>query len=196
MRPIQIALLAVLLAACSLLSPPQPQPTKELLSSLPHAIPHGRTHNLGLLVLPTDAATAYDTARMAYTERPFQLGYFRDHEWAEPPAQMIHKLLTETLVRTNSFHSVVSPPDIVQSGYALRTRLLEMVQDYTRSPPVLRLSLRVELLAPAGRSIATREITIAEPMRQATPYAGVVAANVAVANALQEVADFVLENTR
>lgn len=196
MNLVVIVIAAALLAGCSLLSPPQPQPTKEVLSSLPRAVPHGRHHAVSLVILQPETSPAYDTTRMAYTERPFQLGYFRDHEWAEPPGQMIHALLTEILEQTGLFRSVLTPPDVARGGYVLRTRILALVQDYTKSPPILRLALRAELLGPSGQSIAEREITIQEPMRAPSPYAGVVAANSAVAKGLSDVAQFVLEHVR
>jgi cholesterol transport system auxiliary component len=183
-----------LLAGCSLFSPPQREPAKGVMSKLPEAIPHAYRRASALVVLPPDAGPAYDTMRMAYRERPYQLGYFRDHEWAEPPARMIHKLLVQTLEQTGRFRSVLTPPDISPGAYTLRSELLELVQDYAKSPPVLRLALRVELLAPAGQSVASREIAVEERMREAKPYAGVVAANSALATALLDVAHFVLEH--
>lgn len=196
MRPLRGVLAAALLAGCALLSPPQREPTKDVLSKLPDAILRERGHAGSLMVLRPEASPAYDTTRMAYTERPYQLGYFRDHEWAEPPAQMIQRLLTETLERTGLFRSVLTPPDLARAGYTLRSELLELVQDYTRSPPVARLALRVELLGPSGQSAAGRDIVLEERMRAATPYAGVVAANDALARALQDLAQFVLEHAR
>lgn len=196
MKPLHIAFAAALGAGCSLLSPPQPEPAKEVMGKLPDAIPHERRLAATLTVLPPNASPAYDTARMAYTKRPYQISYFRDHEWAEPPTQMIQKLMVRTLERTGAFRSVLTPPDITPGGYALRTEMVELVQDYTRSPPVLRLTLRIELLGPSGHSAASREIAVQETMREAKPYAGVVAANSALAKALQDLAYFVLEHAR
>lgn len=196
MRPFRAPLAAALLAGCALLSPPQPEPTKDVLSKLPDVNPHEHGRDGSVVVLRPNASPAYDTTRMAYTERPYQLGYFRDHEWAEPPAQMIQKLMIETLERTSFFRSVLTPPDTARAGYTVRTELLELVQDYTRSPPVTRLALRIELLGPAGQSLAIRDMAVEERMRSATPYAGVVAANNVLAQALQELAQFVLEHAR
>jgi cholesterol transport system auxiliary component len=68
------------------------------------------------------------------------------------------------------------------------------MQDFTSEPATLRLSLRLQLSDSAtGRLAATKEISVREPMQQKAPYAGVVAANEAVAKALQEAARFVLE---
>ena len=196
MRPFRAPLAAVLIASCALLSPPQREPAKELLSKLPNAIPYAYSQAGSLTILRPEASPAYDTAPMAYTERPYQLGYFRDHEWAEPPAQMIQKLLVETLEQTGFFRSVLTPPAIAPAGYTLRTEILELTQDYTRVPPLFRLALRVELLGPSGHSSASREIVIEEPMQAATPYAGVIAANNALARALQDAAELVVAHAR
>jgi cholesterol transport system auxiliary component len=133
---------------------------------------------------------------MAYMERPYQLGYFRDHEWAEPPAQMIQKLLVQTLEQSGSFRSVLTPPEIARAGYTLRTEVLQLMQDYTTAPPLFRLALRVELLGSSGHSLASREIVMEEPMQAATPYAGVIAANNALARALRDAAELVVAHAR
>jgi cholesterol transport system auxiliary component len=41
--------------------------------------------------------------------------------------------------------------------------------------------------------IATKELSVQEPMRDRTPYAGVVAANDAMANVLRELARFTVD---
>lgn len=184
------------LAGCALLSPPQPEPMKAVLSRLPDAIPHEHPRAITLAVLPPTASPAYETTHMAYSERRYQIGYFRDHEWAKLPAQMIYKLLVQTLERTGFFHAVLSPPEISPGGYTLRTQLLELIQDYTGSVPILRLTLRAELLGASGRSMASRDIDVQERIGGANPYAGVVAANAASAKALQDLAQFVLTHAR
>lgn len=196
MRPLGIVFGAAIIAGCSLLAPPQPEPVKAVLSQLPDIIPHAHFRAVSLVVVPPTASPAYATTRMAYSERRYQIGYFRDHEWAEPPAQMIDKLLIQTLEQTGSFRSVLSPPDIGPGEYTLRTELLELIQDYSRAGPVLRLVLRAELLGSSSRSVASTDIAVQEPIRERKPYAGVVAANAAVAKALQRVAEFVLGHAR
>jgi cholesterol transport system auxiliary component len=195
-RPLLPALAAVIFAGCSLLSPPQPEPTKAALTRLPDVIPHEHPHAVTLVVLVPMATATYDTTRMAYSERPYQIGYFRDHEWAEPPTQMIHKLLIQTLEQTGYFRSILSPPDIAPGGYTLRTELLQLVQDHSSSTPVLRLGLRAELLGPSGQPLGTTDIEVQERIAEKTPYAGVIAANSALANALLGVAQFVLAHVR
>lgn len=191
-----IGLTAPLLAGCSLLLPPRPEPIRAMLSEVPNDVAHKPMHAVSLLVLPPETSPAYDTTRMAYTARPYQLAYFRDHEWAETPGQMIQPLLVHTLQQTGFFRAILMPPESGPTNYAFRTEILELVQDYAVSPPVLRLALRLQLFGASGQTVASRDLAVQETMREATPYAGVVAANDALARALRQAAQFVLDSAR
>jgi cholesterol transport system auxiliary component len=65
-----IGLTAPLLAGCSLLLPPRPEPIRAMLSEVPNDVAHKPMHAVSLLVLPPETSPAYDTTRMAYTARP------------------------------------------------------------------------------------------------------------------------------
>jgi len=62
---------------------------------MPDDVPHEPGRAATLLVLLPEISPAYDTARMAYSVKLYQLAYFRDNEWAETPAQMIQPLLVQ-----------------------------------------------------------------------------------------------------
>jgi cholesterol transport system auxiliary component len=184
------------LVGCSQLLPPKTEPMTAILNKLPDRVPTMAAHAATLLVRLPEASAAYDTTRMAYSVKSYQLAYFRDNQWAETPAQMIQPLLVRTLRQTGFFRAILSLPESEPASYALRTEILELIQDYTASPPVLRLSLRLQLFDASGRPIAGRDIVEQETMRGALPYAGVVAANDAVANALREATLFVTSSVR
>jgi cholesterol transport system auxiliary component len=186
-----------LMSSCSVLTPPQVETRKALLSKTPADLPRSTPQAAVLLVFPPQAQPVYDTMRMAYMVRPYQVDYFSQHEWGETPSQMLHPLLIRTLQETNRFKAVLAPPFSGRYAYALRTQVVELVQDFTVDPPTLRLSLRLQLSDDAAnRVVATKEIALREPMREKGPYAGVVAANDAAAKALREAAVFVLEEVR
>ena len=192
----RLVLAAGLLAGCSLLAPPAPEPVKAVLSELPAALPHAARQRRSLVVLPPEAHPACDTVRMAYAERAYEIAYFRDHEWAEPPARMLHRLLVQALEQTGAFAMILTQPAPQPGAFTLRSELLALVQDVAVTPPILRLALRVELRGPGGRALASHEFALAQPMIAANADAGVVAANAAVANLLQHVAGFVLAHVR
>ena len=185
-----------LLAACAAFAPEELDMKSALLDKLPAEVPRARCGPAVLSVPRPDARPVYDTAQMAYTQRAHQVAYFTRHQWAETPGQMLHPLLVRTIDRTGCFGTVLSQP-AVGATHILRADIVELVQDFTQEPPVLRLGLRVRLeVVGSTRPPAQREVTVTEPMRQKSPLAGVDAANDAVARALRDTADFVLEQMR
>ena len=191
------ALIACLLASgCALLSPPQPEPVRAVLSKVPDDLPQQTPRNATLLIEPPDASPAYDTTRMAYTIRPYEIGYFRDHEWAETPAQMFGELLLRTMRALGTFKAVSTSLPADGASFRLQTTIVELLQDHTVKPPVLHFALRVQLSGAAGQLIAAREIRRDQPLAEATPYDGVVAANEATAQALRDTAQFVRDAVR
>lgn len=197
MRALAAAALVVAMAAgCTLLPPEQTDAKKEVLSTLPEALPQRDTRPATLLVLRPDTQSIYDTTQMAYMTRPYQVDYFTQYAWGATPSQMLLPLLVKTLENTHAFAAVLTAPYAGHYSYALRTDILELTQDFTARPPTLRLALRLQLSdGSTSRIIATKSVSLQEPLEQESPYAGVVAANSAAAKALAEVAKFVLENT-
>ena len=187
---------ALLLAGCSLVSPPKPEPTTAILSKLPNDVPREAGVESTLLIARPEASSAYDTTKMAYSEKPYQIAYYRDNAWAATPAEMIQPLLVRTLEQTGMFRAILNAPETGHADYALHTEVTQLLQDYTAGAPVLKLALHVELLDASGESVADREIAEQEPMRGSNSYAGVAAANDALAKALAEAAQFVMSSAR
>ncbi|HXD39717.1 MAG TPA: ABC-type transport auxiliary lipoprotein family protein [Ramlibacter sp.] len=185
---------ALSLAGCALLAAPPPQPSKQVLAKMPPEVPQRTSNGAVLVVYPPQTRPVYDTTEMAYMTRPYEIAYFSQHEWAEPPAQMLQPLLVATLQNTHLFSAVLTPPYAGRHSYALRTEIRELIADFTSEPAALKLSLRFQLSEGAtGSVVATQDVSIREPLQQKTPYAGVVAGNDATAKALLELARFVLE---
>jgi cholesterol transport system auxiliary component len=190
-----IAILCIGVGGCSLF-PPEIKVEKAVLNPLPTELPHGDNHAGTVLVFPPEAASIYDTTQMAYRPQAHGVAYFREREWGEKPSQMLHPLLVKALEKTGAFEAVLVPPYTGRYTYALRTQILELIQDFTSQPATLSLSLRFQLTDYGARHmVATREVSLREPMREGTSYAGVIAANDATVRALQQMASFVLEQT-
>ncbi len=192
-----VTVLGIALPGCSVLPPPAEESQKAVIATIPADVPQGMVHTTTLLVFPPDTRPLYDTTQMAYTAKPYQVDYFSRHEWGETPSQMLLPLLVKTLENTHSFSAVLTPPWRGPYSYALRTEILELTQDFTENRATLILSLRLLLSEGAtGKIIATRNVSVREPMQAKTPEAGVDAANRAAATALQQTARFVLEETQ
>ena len=189
-----LALGAPLLPGCALMSPAHVDMTKAVLNKLPGDLQQQATRTATLLVFPPETKPVYATTQMAYTKQAYQVEYFSRHEWAETPSQMLQPLMITTLRHTRAFSAVLMPPHAGRVNYVLRSEIVELLQDFMTQPAAMRLGLHVELSDDAtGRVIASKDILVREPMQQSTPEAGVVAANEAVAKALQQVARFVLD---
>ena len=196
LRALFIAMLFAALAGCALAPAADPPLTSSLLDQVPTQVPHRTLSSNTLLVFAPEARPAIDTAQMAYSLRAHHLAYYAQNQWAETPPQMLQPLLVRTLEATGAFRAVVASPHTGPYALGLRTEMTELVQDFAQEPPMLRLSLRVRLNdGSANRVLATREITVKQPMQQKGPQAGVAAANAALAQALEQVAGFVLENS-
>ena len=195
-RRAAVQLCAVALLAGCALPAPEPAMTAALIDQLPAQLPQAPRGALAILVLTPQARPAYDTPRMAYSLRPHHIAYYSRNEWAETPPQMLQPLLVRALESTGGFHAVLAPPQSGTYTHALQADVLELLQDFDRQPPVLRLVLRVQLADAARRSVATREFSARQPLAESSPAGGVRAANEAMAQLLGEVAAFVLEQAR
>lgn len=162
-----------------------------VINQLPKNIPIRTTRPITLLVLAPQTNDIYNTTKMAYSTQRYQIAYFGYHQWAEPPSQMLQSLMMQTLQKTRYFRAVVSAPYIGRYDYILSTQILELKQNYVELPYSFRLKIRAELSnVITGQAIAIKEFYVTEPLMQQGPYAGVYAANAAVARFLSELADF------
>jgi len=192
-RPALIACV-VLFSGCALFSPVKIDTKRNVLNSIPLDLPSERTHTTTLLVLIPETTPVYATTQMAYSTRAYEIAYFSKNEWAETPSQMIQPLIVKTLRNTHYFSEVLSPPYFGRHTFALHVEIQELKQDFTSQPATLQLAMRIYLSREAtNQIIATKELSIREPMTERTPYAGVVAANEAMQKLLRELAKFVFE---
>ena len=196
MRARALLLLSLCLpTGCAFVAPPEPPMVSSLLDQMPAQVPHKERGRATLLVFTPQARAAVDTTQMAYAVQAHQLAYFARNQWAETPPQMLEPLLVRTLEATGAFSAVLTPPQTGGVTLGLRTDIVDLVQDFTQDPPVLRFSLRAVLSdEAANRTIATREWTLREAMAQKSPAAGVLAANTAIARVLPQLANFVLDH--
>lgn len=193
-----IALAVFFVSGCSLFSPIENKMRVEVIDKLPVDAPQQAPSSTAtLLIVAPTSNPIYDTVRIAYRTQPHQIHFFGRHQWAAPAAQMTLPLLMRTMENTGYFNAVITPPYFGPYHYALSTEIVELTQDFTTAPATLVLSVRAQLIdGTSNRIIASRNFTLHEPMRQENPYAGVVAANDAMAQTLRQIATFVLDEIR
>jgi cholesterol transport system auxiliary component len=192
-RPALIAGVAFF-SGCTLFSPVNIDTKKNVLNNIPPDLRSERTHPATLLVLEPETTPAYATTQMAYSTQAYQIAYFTKNDWAETPSQMIQPLIVQTLRNTRYFSEVLSPPDFGHHTFVLRSEILELKQDFTSEPAMLQLAMRISLSRDAtNQVVATKELSVSQPMSERSPYAGVAAANEALPILLRGLAEFVVE---
>ena len=145
----------------------------------------------GLLVMPLMATPGFDTADMAYMRKPHELEYFARHRWVDSPARMLDPLLLRAATQTGLFSSVVESGSRTVADLRLDSTLLHLQQVCRLNPSEQQLAVRVQLVdLKNSRVIATRTLSVSEPLQERTPYAGVIAANRAVARLLGQLQEF------
>src|SRR3990167_2649956 len=189
--------LSCLTVGCSVFSPVKLRPQSTyLLDTTPNAISTTHKGVAVLLVADPESSATYNTSKMAYSVRPFQVAYFSENKWAEAPAAMLSPLMVETLQETKRYHAVITPGVSTRYDYVLHTQLTELQQDFTVTPAVVRLTVSAELMSVNTRRVlAAKQFAVIESMRYKTPDSGVYAANRAVVRFLQQLRTFCLTNS-
>ena len=186
-----LALLSLLGGCTSLLPPQAPEPKLFVLAAGPFARIAPEKQDVVLEVSAPRALPGFDTPRMAYVQKPYELDYFADNRWIDAPGHMLGPLLAQALEQSGAFRAVVQAPTVVPADIRVDTELIRLQQNFTTRPSQLELTLRVQLVAVhARRVLATQsfEEIVAADSENAT--GGVAAANVALEQILRRIVDF------
>ena len=197
-------LLALSLLGCSALHPGKP-PMLYALDSAPPAVggaggdqrpPPGISAKAAdgaptLVVNQPRAAAGYDSQRMIYLRQPYALEYFANSQWVDTPAHMLQPLIVAAIERRGKFAAVVPTPVSATGDIRLETELIRLQQEFLSRPSRVRFTLSATITDVATRRvIAWRQFDAIVPTASDDPYGGVVAANRAVGEVLEQLADF------
>ncbi len=165
--------------------------TTYVLDTIPCPVKKYNSH-ITLFVTPVEADPFYNTDDMAYTKCPHQVDYFAKNKWAETPARMLQPLIVQTLQNTHHFHAITTSRNAANYNYVLNTKILELRQIFIGKSSFVEFRLYAEIINPrTGRIIASKRFCVTEKACP-NPPGGVVAANSAVAIALNQLARFVV----
>ncbi|MGY3884064.1 ABC-type transport auxiliary lipoprotein family protein [Aeromonas aquatica] len=192
------ALLLALLGACSMLGgTEEPPPAFYSLSGVGPvppvtASPAVRSNRAPTLVVnPPRAAPGFDSQHIIYVREPYRLAYFAHSEWIDTPARMIAPRIVAALEGTGAFHAVVLAPSVAASSLRLDVDIIRLQHEFDHSPSRARFTLRAYLVDSDSRQVlAWREFDEAVVAVEDNPYGGVMAANSAVQQVLQRLANF------
>ena len=190
-----LALLALTLASCTVLSPPGAAPPSLFsLSPALESVPPPDLAAQAIEIAPPGARPGFEESRMAYVTRAYEIQFFARHQWVEPPARLLAPLLREALEHDGRFQAAQGGEGVAPA-LRLETEIIALQQEFTAHPSQVRFTLRARLLDGLERRIlATAAFEAVEPAPSEDPYGGVIAANRAVARVLDEVAKWCAEH--
>lgn len=183
---------ALLLAGCALPGTEEAPRLFTLSPTLPSAQPVAATAP-PLQVAPATARAGFDTPRMIYLRREFELEPFAHSQWVDAPARMWTPLLVSALERDGRVRPVPATLG-AEAPYRLDTEIVALEQDFRVAPSQVRFVVRAELQDAEQRHVlASREVAAVVAAPSDDAYGGVLAANEAVARALGELASWLAQ---
>lgn len=182
----------ITLSGCSIMGPiaSKPMQTYTLAASYSKYQPRHRK-NITLMVSMPTASSGYQSKKMIYNKKPFELNAFTKNQWAGPPAEMITPLLLQYLRDTGYFHAIIQPPISARRNIRLKINLLELRQDFTSKPSKVNMAIQADLIDEKNSKILNSKVFATSYFAPCdTPYGGVIAANRATNKLLQQIANF------
>lgn len=143
-----------------------------------------------LIVSPPYAAPGFDSPRILYTRTDHQLEYFAHSEWVDTPARMLAPLVVAAIENSGSFRAVLMTPSPALGELRLDSEILRLEQDFTSQPSQVRFTLRAVIVDNKTRQVLAWREFDERVVAADDPYSGVIAANRAVQNALEKLAEF------
>jgi cholesterol transport system auxiliary component len=150
-----------------------------------------------LLVSVPLAEPGYETTKMVYLKRPYELEPYAVNQWADTPARMVASLMNEVLSRTGTWRAVVPLPNSIRGDFRLDMYGFALQQEFMQDPSLVRVRGRAQLIdVRESRVVGTRAFETVENAPSGDAYGGVVAANKAVAALLDDMASWLNECVR
>ena len=162
------------------------------LNQYPHEIfaTHKNIQSLAVAIPQVDSALS--TTNMHYTDKAFTLQAFTRSNWANPPAHMLQLLMVQTLRHSQLFHTVLKEPQMGHHDYRLTSELHLLQQEFIGTHSHIHLQLSAALVnSTTHKIIATRLFDITKAACCNTAYGGVIAANQASLQLLQQLNHFI-----
>ena len=137
---------------------------------------------------PPQAKPGFETPRMVYLKRPYELEYFAANQWADTPANMVAPLLAQSLSQSGIWRDVVLLPSLVSGDYRLDVYGFALQQEFFQQPSRVRVTARAQLVdLKQATIVGMQRFETIEPAPSENAYGGVVAANRAVAVLLDQI---------
>lgn len=192
---IRAALVPFLLAAAGCLSPRgDAAPVHTYQLSLDDRTGEARPLDVNgpvLLVSPPQSHPGFETPRMIYVKRPYELEFYSVNQWADAPARLFAPVLVHALGQTGTWRAVVLLPNSVRGDYRLEASGFAVQQEFLQQPSRVRVTVRTQLVEmKESRIVSSRSFDVTEDAPSEDAYGGVLAANRATAKLLDHIASW------
>ena len=163
---------------------------------------HGEARPAGtnspvLLISPPQAEPGFETPRMVYIKRPYELEYYAANQWADSPARMFMPLLVQVVGQSGVWRDVVLMPSSVSGDYRLDPYGFAVQHEFLQQPSRVRVVARAQLVdLKQSMIVGMQNFEVIEPAPSENAYGGVLAANRAVATLLDQIASWLRECVR
>jgi cholesterol transport system auxiliary component len=199
LMPVMFAVLVVTVTGC--LSPrkdsTEPHTYQLSLEGLQRDVQPQRSDGPVLLVNPPEAEPGFETERMVYVKRPYELKYFSLNQWADSPVRMFGPLLVQVLNQGGTWRAVIPLPSSIRGDYRLDTYGFLLQQEFFHQPSRVRITARLQLVDLKESTIlGTRAFQTVENAPSENAYGGVQAANRAVAGLLDQIVSWLQQCVR
>jgi cholesterol transport system auxiliary component len=150
-----------------------------------------------LLVSQPQAEPGFETQRMVYVKRPYELEYYSVNQWVDTPVRMFTPLMVQALNQNDAWRAVIPLSSSLRGDYRLDTHGFLLQQEFLQQPSRVRVMVRAQLIDLKESTIlSTRVFEVMENTTSENPYGGVQAANRAVAALLDQMASWLRECVR
>ncbi len=101
-----------------------------------------------LYISPMRANTPYDSLKMYYTDKPYELTSFGYSEWAASPTEMLGQAIIKRTYTSCVFSNVVTSHALADAKYRLITQLINLRQEVSSNgqTAVVKLAIFVQLV--------------------------------------------------
>jgi cholesterol transport system auxiliary component len=146
---------------------------------------------------PLQAEPGFETPRMVYLKRPYELEHFAANQWADTPANMFAPLLAQSLSRSGLWRDVVLLPSLLPGDYRLDVYGFALQQEFVQQPSRVRVTGLAQLVdLKQSTIVGMQRFETIELAPSENAYGGVVAANRAVALLLDQITAWLRECVR
>ena len=194
----RVLLLSIIstLVGCSLTKPmPTPTIAKYTLNQMSPISKIPNNSQKDLVVSSMKSNVGYNTTDMLYMTEPFRLQAFAKNAWNAAPASMLQALLIDSLRNSHLFRVVLSAPSTAQTEYRLDTTLLKLQQEIFGARAHIRLTVDASVIKTRTNAVIASQRFEAVVPTAANPKDGVIAANRAALQVLDQLVRFTDEST-